>query len=65
MVDGILERANKEIVLVRKLAIYCNYIWYILRTMDFYILGLRKRKKRYYHKAHCDPLQKSQRSSFN
>jgi hypothetical protein len=33
------------IVLVRKLAIYCGYIWYILRTMDFYILGLQKRGK--------------------
>jgi hypothetical protein len=34
-----------SIVLVRKLAIYCNYIWYILRMMDFYALGLRKREK--------------------
>jgi hypothetical protein len=32
-------------VLVRKLAIYCDYIWYILHTRDFYVLGLRKREK--------------------
>ncbi len=25
-----------SIDLVRKLGIYCNYTWYILRTMDFY-----------------------------
>jgi hypothetical protein len=29
-----------SIVLLRKLAIYCDYIWYILQTMDFYVLGL-------------------------
>jgi hypothetical protein len=34
-----------SIVLVRKLVIYCNYIWYILRTSDFYELGLQKREK--------------------
>ncbi len=27
-----------SIVLIHKLAIYCNYIWYILRTTDFYVL---------------------------
>jgi hypothetical protein len=32
-------------VLLLKLAIYCDYIWYILRTVDFYELGLGKRKK--------------------
>ncbi len=34
-----------SIVLVCKLAIYCDYIWYILRTTDFYDLGLQKREK--------------------
>jgi hypothetical protein len=34
-----------SIVLLRKLAIYCNYIWYILRRMDFYALGLQKKEK--------------------
>ncbi len=34
-----------SIVLVRILAIYCNYICYILHTMDFYVLGLQKREK--------------------
>ncbi len=29
------------IVLLRKLAIYYNYIWYILPTADFYVLGLQ------------------------
>jgi hypothetical protein len=29
-----------SIVLVNKLAIYCDYIWYILRTTEFYVLGL-------------------------
>ncbi len=46
------------IVLVRKLVIYCNYIWYILRTMDFYVLGIQKRGKMY-DKVTCNPLQKS------
>jgi hypothetical protein len=45
-----------SIVIVHKLAIYCNYIWYILRTTGFHVLGLRKREKR---KAHCNSLQKS------
>jgi hypothetical protein len=39
-----------SIVLLRKLAIYCNYIWYILRTTDFYILGLQYMEK---GKAKC------------
>jgi hypothetical protein len=30
---------------IGKLAIYCDYIWYILCTMEFYVLGLRKREK--------------------
>jgi hypothetical protein len=30
-----------SIVLLRKLAIYCNCIWYILHTTEFYVLGLR------------------------
>jgi hypothetical protein len=34
-----------SIVLLRKLAIHCNFIWYILRTTDFYALGLRKKEK--------------------
>ncbi len=34
-----------SIVLLRKLAIYCDYIWYILPTTDFYVQGLRKREK--------------------
>jgi hypothetical protein len=29
-----------SIELVRKLVMYCNYIWYILWTTDFYVLGL-------------------------
>ncbi len=29
------------ILLLSKLAIYCNYIWYILCAMDFYVLGLQ------------------------
>ena len=29
-----------SIVHLRKLAIYCDYIWYILLTMDFYALEL-------------------------
>ncbi len=31
---------NIHIVLLCKLAIYCDYIWYILHTADFYVLGL-------------------------
>jgi hypothetical protein len=34
-----------SIVLFCKLAIYCNYIWYIPHTADFYVLGLGKREK--------------------
>jgi hypothetical protein len=34
-----------SIVLVCKLAIYCDYICYILLTTDFYVLGLGKRGK--------------------
>ncbi len=34
-----------SMVLLRKLAIYCNYIWYILCKTDVYVLGLQKRKK--------------------
>ncbi len=34
-----------SIVLVLKLAIHCDFIWYILRTTDFYVLGLQKREK--------------------
>jgi hypothetical protein len=30
-----------SIVLLCKLEIYCNYIWYILCTTDFYVLGLQ------------------------
>jgi hypothetical protein len=33
-----------SIVLVRKLAIYFDNIWYILCTTDFYVLGLQKRE---------------------
>jgi hypothetical protein len=29
-----------SIVLLHKLAMYCECIWYILRTSDFYALGL-------------------------
>jgi hypothetical protein len=35
-----------SIVLLRKLAIYCNYIWIILRMKDFYALGLCTKKRR-------------------
>ncbi len=41
-----------SIVLLRKLAIYCNYIWYILRTPDFYELGLQKSEKTYFAPIH-------------
>jgi hypothetical protein len=41
---------NIHIVLLRKFAIYCDYIWYILRTADFYVLGLR------YPCFSCGPL---------
>ncbi len=34
-----------SIVLLCTLAIYCDYIWYILSTMDFYELGLQRREK--------------------
>ncbi len=34
-----------SILLLHELAIYCNYIWYILCAMDFYVLGLQKREK--------------------
>jgi hypothetical protein len=46
-----------SIVLLHKLAIYCNYIWYILCTMDFYVLGLRKSEKTgsYYLSMHSWP----------
>jgi hypothetical protein len=37
-----------SMVLLCKLAIHCNYIWYILLKTDFYVLGLRKREK-----MHC------------
>jgi hypothetical protein len=33
------------LVLVRKLAIYYNNIWYILHRVDFYVLELQKREK--------------------
>jgi hypothetical protein len=36
---------GQSIIFLRKLAIYCNYIWYILCAMDFYALGLQKRGK--------------------
>ncbi len=50
----------QSIVHLRKLAIYCNYIWNILRTMDYYALGLQKREKRKNVKpTSCNPLQKS------
>jgi hypothetical protein len=45
-----------SIVLLPSFAMYCDYIWYILRTMDVYVLGLQKREK---CKAHCYPLKKS------
>jgi hypothetical protein len=35
-----------SMVLLHKLANYCDYIWYILCTMDFYVLGLGKREKK-------------------
>jgi len=38
------------IVLLRKLAIYCNYLWYILRATNFMYQGYNTRKNR---KAHC------------
>jgi hypothetical protein len=34
-----------SILLLRKLEIYCNYIWYILHALDFYVLGLRYMEK--------------------
>ncbi len=34
-----------SIILLRKLAIYWDFIWYILGTMDFYVLGLGRREK--------------------
>jgi hypothetical protein len=34
-----------SIVLLRKLAIYFDYILYTLRTTDFYVLGLQKKEK--------------------
>ncbi len=37
-------------------------IWYILCMMIFMYYGYKRGKK---HKAHCTPLQKSQRSSYN
>ncbi len=30
-----------SIVLLRKLAIYCDYLWYTLRATNFYVPGLR------------------------
>ncbi len=43
-----------------KLTRYCNYIWYILCTMDFYALEGYKRVK----KRKDNPLQKSWRTSL-
>ncbi len=49
-------------VLLCKLLIYCDYIWYILHKTNFYVLGLWKREKMY--KTHCNPLQKSSVAVF-
>jgi hypothetical protein len=39
-----------SIILLHKLAIYCNCIWYMLRTIDYYLLGLQYMEK---CKANC------------
>ena len=34
-----------SIILLRKLAIYCDYLWYILHATKFYVPGLRYSEK--------------------